>query len=481
MNDKKVGVLLKQAELLKRGSEKSFRFSALLDPDCSNEDVLDTMRELKEAVFYQGGKYGIPGDEARRISDGLIERCIRILMDRKVPMEQLQLSTDDLNRYFMAAVIALQQDDALDALRNLMIYESYSPVIFRAYPHLLYYKGLAYYGLKKYKEAKEAFAGYCESEPCDEIAHFYLGNVYCHLGDYGSALEEYGKSLELRSSFPEVLWNMAWIGKRLGDDTVERDFLAKGLLENQLSPEACLSEDPFACTLAIKDELEIWDIPVFINSYNRLGTLRKLIHWLLGAGYRKIYILDNDSTYKPLLDYYLSLSRTEAKVQVIYLRKNLGYKALWESGVLNSLQIESPYVYTDSDVVPGDECPGDFLASLLDILRRYPLLKKAGLGLKTDDITYFDAARTREMEKRFYLHRLEEDVYFSAVDTTMAVYRNYRHYNIYVSARTSGKLMAYHLPWYYDYDNLPEDERYYIEHANASASLVERIRKEDVS
>lgn len=29
--------------------------------------------------------------------------------------------------------------------------------------------------------------------------------------------------------------------------------------------------------------------------------------------------------------------------------------------------------------------------------------------------------------------------------------------------RTTGNLRAYHLPWYYDYDNLPEDERYYME------------------
>lgn len=78
--------------------------------------------------------------------------------------------------------------------------------------------------------------------------------------------------------------------------------------------------------------------------------------------------------------------------------------------------------------------------------------------------------------KRFYLHPMEEELYFGAVDTTFALYRNYRHYNLYISARTTGCRMARHMPWYYDYDNLPEDERYYVEHANESASLVKALK-----
>ncbi len=481
MGKKTDNVLLQWGKMLKNGAEKSFRFMALKHPDCSNEDVLDTMRELKEVVFYQSENNGLSRDEACKISDKLIEECIRILVCRKVPMEYFQTSTDKLNRYFVAALSALHQKDYRDALRNMLIYESYGEKIFQSYSHLLCYKGMALFGLKRYNEAMEAFRLYCKSEPNDEIARFYLGNLYFHLGYSEKALGEYAKALEVRKNFPEVYQNIAWIGKKLGDETIEQEFFDSGLLGQGIKRVHSLIENPFKCTLAIKDNLDIWNIPIFINSFNRLGTLETLIDWLVKAGYKKIYILDNDSTYAPLLEYYNSLQHDIPQVQIIYLEKNLGYKALWQSGVLESLQIESPYVYTDSDVVPGEDCPEDFLEELLAILRRYPLLKKAGLGLKTDDITYFDSAKTREMEKRFYLHPLEPDVYFGAVDTTMALYRNYRHYSIYVSARTCGNLMARHIPWYYDYDNLPEDECYYMEHANASASLVERIRKEDVS
>lgn len=316
-----------------------------------------------------------------------------------------------------------------------------------------------------------------EREPGDEAAHFYLGNVYFHLGDYHGALTAYLNALEIRGKFFEVLWNVAITATELGDLDLRGKIIESGILGVDSWKLNHIIEDPFVSALAIDDDLDVLDIPIFVNSYNRLTVLKSLVDWLLEAGYRNIYILDNESTYTPLLDYYGVLERTGSPVHVIRLGKNLGYKALWQCGILESLGVETPYVYTDSDVVPCEECPKDFLSRLLDILKRYPLLKKVGLGLKTDDITYFEADKTRVMEKRFYLHEMESDVYFGAVDTTMALYRNYRHYNIYVSARTTGALMVRHMPWYYDYNNLPEDERYYMEHANKSASLVQRLKE----
>ena len=43
------------------------------------------------------------------------------------------------------------------------------------------------------------------------------------------------------------------------------------------------------------------DIPIIINNYNRLEMLTKLIHGLENKGYHNLYIIDNQSTYPPLL------------------------------------------------------------------------------------------------------------------------------------------------------------------------------------
>ena len=280
----------------------------------------------------------------------------------------------------------------------------------------------------------------------------------------------------MRKDFPEVLVNIGLVARLLGDEATAKAVAQNPEVYEKVFVQNALCEDPLEFSLAIPPTLSISQIPVFINSRDRLGTLRALVNWLKKAGQQRIYILDNDSSYAPLLDYYRHLDDHEPTVQVLRLKKNLGHTALWDSKVLEILHIDTPYVYTDSDVVPSEECPFDVLGDFLQVLRKYPFLKKVGLALKTDDITYFDAEKTREAEKRFYLHEIEPELYFGAVDTTFALYRNYRHYNLYVSARTTGKRMARHLPWYYDYENLPEDERYYMEHANKSATLVQRVK-----
>lgn len=59
------------------------------------------------------------------------------------------------------------------------------------------------------------------------------------------------------------------------------------------------------------------DIPIIINNYNRLTMLKKLIDSLTSRGYTNIVILDNQSTYPPLLEWY-----AKCQFEVIRLPKN---------------------------------------------------------------------------------------------------------------------------------------------------------------
>ena len=97
------------------------------------------------------------------------------------------------------------------------------------------------------------------------------------------------------------------------------------------------------------------EIPIIINNFNRLTTLRLLTETLTACGYTNIYILDNASTYPPLLEYYKTCPFT-----VFHLNQNLGFKALWESP-LKKRFCNDYYIYTDSDVIPSDYCPKDFI------------------------------------------------------------------------------------------------------------------------
>jgi len=44
-------------------------------------------------------------------------------------------------------------------------------------------------------------------------------------------------------------------------------------------------------------------IPVYFNNFNRHDAMRRMIDWLQDAGTKRIVILDNASTYPPLLEY----------------------------------------------------------------------------------------------------------------------------------------------------------------------------------
>ncbi len=64
----------------------------------------------------------------------------------------------------------------------------------------------------------------------------------------------------------------------------------------------------------LRQELRLnWrEVPILVNSFNRLDCLRRLIDWLVSARYRRIYVVDNASTYQPLRAYLAEIERLGA-------------------------------------------------------------------------------------------------------------------------------------------------------------------------
>ena len=205
-------------------------------------------------------------------------------------------------------------------------------------------------------------------------------------------------------------------------------------------------------------------IPIIINNFNRLDSLKKLINSLEKRGYKNINIIDNLSTYPPLLDYYKSGSYT-----VFYLNKNIGMNALWKSGIYKKFK-NNFFVDTDSDIVPIDECPDDFLLFFLQTLRKYKLARKVGFSLMLDDIPDCNVLKDyiiRCEEHFFHDYRREDNLYWAPIDTTFTLYRprgKRKHANNNIEMyRTAYPFMVRHLPWYFDSKNPDEEDRYYIE------------------
>lgn len=223
-------------------------------------------------------------------------------------------------------------------------------------------------------------------------------------------------------------------------------------------------------------KLDYHSIPIIINNYNRVTFLRQLIQGLEERGYRNIHILDNQSDYQPLLEWYET-----CPYEVIKLGKNYGFKAIWESGVYKRFR-HSFYVYTDSDLAIDEDCPEDFMKVFLDILKRYPTTLKAGFGIHIDDIPdhYKMKEEVIKNESRFWQKELEKGVYEAQIDTTFALYRPYcygpanKHH---LMIRTGAPYLLRHLPWYVDMDNLSDEEYYYIHHTSQSTHWTKKAKQ----
>jgi len=198
--------------------------------------------------------------------------------------------------------------------------------------------------------------------------------------------------------------------------------------------------------------------PILINCRDRLESLAELVAWLERADQGPILLVDNDSTYPPLLDYY---ERTPH--EVVRLGQNAGPYAPWTSGIVAERLAGQWYAATDPDIVPDEGCPLDALAFFHDVLRRYPDYPKAGFGLRTDDLPdrYRFAAEVRDWERRFWDEALEPGLYAAPIDTTFALYRPGVGFQIDSAIRTGAPYLARHTAWYTDSSHPSEEERWY--------------------
>lgn len=206
------------------------------------------------------------------------------------------------------------------------------------------------------------------------------------------------------------------------------------------------------------NEEESFKVPIVINNYNHFTYLKNMVSWLVDAGYTNIYVLDNDSTYPPLLEYYKT-----CPAKIIFLKKNRGFKALWQIELFNELK-KNYYVYTDSDVIPNTTCPKNCVFKLYQLSKKYAC-EKIGPALQLDDLPNHYALKetVKHYEAKHWQLKLADNIYDAPIDTTFALYKPYAFgaAEECKGIRVAGNLLFKHLPWYIDTNNLNEEELFY--------------------
>lgn len=227
----------------------------------------------------------------------------------------------------------------------------------------------------------------------------------------------------------------------------------------------------------------IANIPVFIICFERVDDLRKLINKLEKMGLSKIVLIDNNSSYQPLLDYF-----EETNYQVIKLGRNIGHTSPWDLGIIRALIPYGYYIVTDPDVIPTDDCVENKpIEHLLSLHKKYPAHQKVGFGLKIDDLSdhYPLKKEVISWEKQFWQSEIEPNVFEAGVDTTFAVYKPGTFiYTLNPSLRTGEPFTARHMPWYSNPKKPTNEDVYYKMRAKTDVTswnvdeLPERYKEE---
>ena len=194
-----------------------------------------------------------------------------------------------------------------------------------------------------------------------------------------------------------------------------------------------------------------FNFPIYIISFNRLEYLRQIIEWLKKMGYKNIIIIDNKSTFLPLLDFY-----EKCDCKVIKMKKNYGYKVFYKHPRFWFARTFTFYILTDPDLSVVEECPENFVELFLNVMRDNLQCVKVGFSLKIDDIPddYELKDEVILWESQFYkksklYHGIS--LYDAEIDTTFSItspliFTPHKPHNPCI--RVGYPYVLRHLPWY---------------------------------
>ena len=213
-------------------------------------------------------------------------------------------------------------------------------------------------------------------------------------------------------------------------------------------------------------------IPLIIPVYNQLTYLRNLINWWLWYNPdAPIFIVDNHSTYAPLLKYYESIVTKD--IILFQCEKNDFIPNLTEIIKKVVEPKYEHYVISDPDIMPHPNTPPNFL----DAFKYYIDNKgfhRAGFNLIVDDLPSCLNERAMIIGNEKELLNGREILtynnftgYKAPIDTTFCLYKTANGgWSAPMGGEDWGNCLrlfnAFHLGWYIDGEHMnPEMEHYF--------------------
>lgn len=221
--------------------------------------------------------------------------------------------------------------------------------------------------------------------------------------------------------------------------------------------------------------------PIFINNYNRLELVKEMIDWLMNVDDEvSIIIVDNQSTYQPLLDFYNNIDHP--RLQAVPLNFNS-----WRLGIAylaGKLKDHDRYILSDPDLIPYPNTPKDIISHFSNMLDKYPAYNHVGASLELNDIPEDIPVRPKVIkhESAFWspqAEKLNDEVYVANIDLTFAMYRNTsKALALGPALRTDRPYTLKHVDWYTKEEDYSEEYKNYLATSKSYATWAMQILKD---
>jgi len=209
----------------------------------------------------------------------------------------------------------------------------------------------------------------------------------------------------------------------------------------------------------------MFPIHILLVNRNLLETTRNTIEFLRKEERVEIHILDQASTYPPLLEWYKTIPE-----DIIYC-DNEGPYSCWHPKYKHFRK--NYFIVADTDCM-YDNVPDDWLDVMLDALD-HSRAPKVGFSLEVEDLPNTELGREAHAHESKYWKKKTPYGWDADVDTTFALHKPNSAFS-YEALRLDRPYTIQHVPWYLDVCCIPEEWKYYLEHASSVSTWGNKIK-----
>jgi glycosyltransferase involved in cell wall biosynthesis len=113
---------------------------------------------------------------------------------------------------------------------------------------------------------------------------------------------------------------------------------------------------------------ELQNLPIFVISFNHLTHLKSIVEFFQREGISNVAIIDNNSTYPPLVDYLKTVP-----YKVYRMSRNYGHMVLFDNPLFKEIVDNKYFALTDPDILPEAACPKEYFTVFMKILLQRPM------------------------------------------------------------------------------------------------------------